>query len=69
MCDNVHRRVLPQLPAPLRAVVTPDKPVLGLADVLAQVGHTVADIDFTLPTHLHWDHISGLVELPDSIPV
>lgn len=24
----------------------------------------VEDLDFALPTHLHWDHISGLAELP-----
>ena len=69
MCAGVHREVLPQLPGPLRVVVAPDKPVLGLLEVLGTVGIGGDDIDFALPTHLHWDHVSGLLELPGSIPV
>jgi len=30
---------------------------------LHQAGHTPEAIDFALPTHLHWDHISGLLAM------
>ncbi|MEV6426122.1 MBL fold metallo-hydrolase [Nocardia sp. NPDC051463] len=69
VCADVHERVLPQLAKPLQRFVAPEKPVIGLADMLGRVDVDVADIDFALPTHLHWDHVSGLLELPASIPV
>lgn len=69
MCAEVHRRVLTQLPGPLRPVVAPNKPVLGLDAMLTEVGLRPEDVDFALPTHLHWDHVSGLLELPADIPV
>ncbi len=67
MCANVHERVLPGQPFPLGLLVSPDKPVLGLGDALADAELGLTDIDFTLATHLHWDHVSGLLELPDSV--
>jgi N-acyl homoserine lactone hydrolase len=69
MCTNVHHRVLPELPAPLRLFVAPDRPVTGLADALKKIGRDVEGIDFVLPTHLHWDHVSGLLELPEQVAV
>jgi glyoxylase-like metal-dependent hydrolase (beta-lactamase superfamily II) len=69
MCRDVHHAVLPQLPAPLRMVVTPKRPVIGLAEILNREGLEAADIDFAVTTHLHWDHVSGLLELPESMPV
>jgi glyoxylase-like metal-dependent hydrolase (beta-lactamase superfamily II) len=69
VCADVHARVLPQLAKPLPRFVAPEKPVIGLADMLGRVNLDVADIDFALPTHLHWDHVSGLLELPASVPV
>jgi glyoxylase-like metal-dependent hydrolase (beta-lactamase superfamily II) len=68
MCADVHHRVLPQL-GMLRAFVAPDKPVFGLDAALAEAGTRPQDIDFALPTHLHWDHVSGLLELPADTPV
>ncbi len=67
LCAGVHDRVLPGLPFPVGMLVSPDKPVLGLADALAARDLSGDDIDFTLATHLHWDHVSGLLELPDSV--
>jgi glyoxylase-like metal-dependent hydrolase (beta-lactamase superfamily II) len=32
-------------------------------------GLSPTDIDFVLPTHLHWDHISGMLELPVDLPI
>ncbi len=69
LCADVHRRVLPELPQPLRSLVAPEKPVRGLGEALREQGVDAADIDFALPTHLHWDHVSGLLDLPDGLPV
>ncbi|WP_245672060.1 MBL fold metallo-hydrolase [Nocardia anaemiae] len=69
LCAGVHDRVLPELPFPVPLLVAPDKPVLGLSDALAARDIAVDAIDFVLPTHLHWDHISGLLELPDSVSI
>jgi glyoxylase-like metal-dependent hydrolase (beta-lactamase superfamily II) len=69
VCADVHTRVLPELPGLIRMIVTPDRPVTGLDTALAAVGRRPDEIDFALPTHLHWDHISGLVELPAAVPV
>ncbi len=67
LCAGVHDRVLPGMPLPVRVLVAPKKPVLGLADALAALDLTGEDIDFALATHLHWDHVSGLLELPNSL--
>ncbi|MFR9753881.1 MBL fold metallo-hydrolase [Nocardia sp. 004] len=69
LCAGVHERVLPELPFPIPTLVAPDKPVLGLSDALAAHDIAVGDIDFVVPTHLHWDHVSGLLELPSSVEV
>lgn len=69
MCSDVHDRVLPALPGPLRVFAAPDRPVAGIVDVLARVGREPDDIDFVLPTHLHWDHVAGLLDLPTALPV
>ncbi|WP_280382212.1 MBL fold metallo-hydrolase [Nocardia wallacei] len=67
LCAGVHKRVLPGMPFPVGLLVSPEKPVLGLADALAGRDLSGDDIDFTLATHLHWDHVSGLLELPESV--
>ncbi len=69
LCAEVHRRVIPDLPFPLPLLVSPEKPVLGLSDALAARDIDPATIDFVLPTHLHWDHVSGLHDLPDTVSV
>ncbi|UGT59221.1 MBL fold metallo-hydrolase [Nocardia asteroides] len=69
LCSGVHERVLPELPFPVPLLVAPERPVLGLADALAARDVAVDSIEFVLPTHLHWDHVSGLLELPDRVPV
>lgn len=69
MCGGVHQRVLPEMPLVLRPFISPEKPVTGLVDALAAVGRSPSMIDFCLPTHLHWDHVSGLLELPGGIPL
>ncbi len=67
LCADVHERVLPGHPFPVGKLVSPDRPVLGLSNALAARDLAAADLDFVLATHLHWDHVAGLLELPDSI--
>ncbi|RMI34026.1 MBL fold metallo-hydrolase [Nocardia stercoris] len=64
LCGDVRRSVLPGQPVPLRQLVEPHGAVAGLAEVLSAQGVSVDQIDFTVATHLHWDHVSGLLELP-----
>lgn len=66
---DVHDTVLPDFPAPFRQVVTPDRPVTGLPELLDRAGTAPDQVEFALPTHLHWDHVSGLRELDDHLPV
>ncbi|MFC6011544.1 MBL fold metallo-hydrolase [Nocardia lasii] len=69
ICAGVHRRVLSELPFPLPLLVGPDNPIRGLSEVLTAHDLTGNDIDFVLPTHLHWDHVAGLYELPGLVPI
>lgn len=67
ICAAVHKRVLPGMPFPVGLLVSPEKPVLGLADALAGRDLSGDDIDFALATHLHWDHVSGLLDMPEAL--
>ncbi|MGW5435754.1 MBL fold metallo-hydrolase [Nocardia asteroides] len=69
ICAGVHQRVMPELPFPVPLLVAPDRPVRGLSEALAAHELDGADIDFVLPTHLHWDHVAGLYELPGWVPI
>lgn len=69
LCAAPHERVLPDIPWPVRALVTPERPVRGLPELLSDNGTQAEDIDFALPTHLHWDHVSGMVDLPESVAI
>ena len=33
-------------------------------DQLEKAGYTINDIDFIIPSHLHWDHVGGLPDFP-----
>lgn len=67
LCDDVHGRVLPGQPFPLGLLTSPQRPVVGMAEALARQKLSVSDIDFTLATHLHWDHVAGLLDLPAAV--
>ncbi|MEU2041866.1 MBL fold metallo-hydrolase [Nocardia niwae] len=67
MCTDVHARILPQLRRPYRALVAPARPLVGLADSLAMSAVPVDGIDFAIATHIHWDHVAGLLDLPESL--
>lgn len=68
LCSDFDQ-VLEEMPRFFRRAVRPRGAVLGLADALDRVTLDVADIDFVLPTHIHWDHISGVLELPERTPL
>ena len=63
MCADVGPRVIFQLPGVLRAAVRPPADAIATAAALGEQA-----VDFALPTHLHWDHVCGLLDLP-SVPV
>ncbi|MFC9664978.1 MBL fold metallo-hydrolase [Nocardia sp. NPDC127606] len=64
ICVNVQDRAVVELPQILRLAVTPPKDVLDIRESLHRSGIEADAIDFALPTHLHWDHIAGLLDLP-----
>ncbi|MGB8405759.1 MAG: MBL fold metallo-hydrolase [Mycobacterium sp.] len=67
ICTDVRQRVLVELPGVLRPAVLPPTDVVSTATALVEA---LADstVDFALPTHLHWDHVCGLLDLP-SLPL
>lgn len=65
ICADVIDRAVSDLPWILRVVVTPPADVIDLISSLRLAGVDPAAVDFALPTHLHWDHVSGLLDLPD----
>jgi glyoxylase-like metal-dependent hydrolase (beta-lactamase superfamily II) len=68
VCVDVGQRAVAQLPAVLRAAVRPGADVVPTVSALAEQGDAAADIDFALPTHAHWGHVCGLLDLP-GLPV
>ena len=68
VCVDVSERAVAQLPSVLRAAVRPGTDVVPTVSALAEQGYAVSHIDFALPTHAHWDHVCGLLDLP-GLPV
>jgi glyoxylase-like metal-dependent hydrolase (beta-lactamase superfamily II) len=66
VCVNVGERAVAQLPAVVRASVRPGADIVPTVTALAEQGY--ASVDFALPTHAHWDHVCGLLDLP-GVPV
>lgn len=64
ICVDVVDRAVAELPRLLQLAVTPPRDVVDIRQALHLAGIDVADIDFALPTHLHWDHVAGLLDLP-----
>jgi glyoxylase-like metal-dependent hydrolase (beta-lactamase superfamily II) len=52
------------MPALARSLLAGGPPRIGLADAVRATGVDPADLRFALLTHVHWDHLSGLAELP-----
>jgi glyoxylase-like metal-dependent hydrolase (beta-lactamase superfamily II) len=68
ICRDAGTRAVAQLPAVLRMAVRPGADVVATVTALAEQGYAGPDIDFALPTHAHWDHVCGLLDLP-GLPV
>ncbi|OBA68191.1 MBL fold metallo-hydrolase [Nocardia sp. 852002-20019_SCH5090214] len=66
VCLDAERRAIAQLPAVLRVAVRPPAATVATVDSLRQ--HDPRPLDFALPTHAHWDHVCGLLDLPE-LPV
>jgi glyoxylase-like metal-dependent hydrolase (beta-lactamase superfamily II) len=66
VCVDAERRAIAQLPAVLRVAVRPPAGTIPTRTALNRLPE--ARLDFALPTHAHWDHVSGLLDLPD-LPV
>ena len=64
MCADAHTRHLAELPALVRKISAGPPPEAGLADALRGAGVDPDTLRFALLTHVHWDHVSGLAELP-----
>jgi glyoxylase-like metal-dependent hydrolase (beta-lactamase superfamily II) len=66
VCVDAETRAVAQLPGFLRRAVRPPADVVPTITALQESAFGV--IDFALPTHAHWDHVCGLLDLPD-LPV
>ena len=67
VCIDVEQRAIAQLPAVLRIAVRPPAETIPTITALAGLPNQPS-LDFALPTHAHWDHVSGLLDMPD-LPV
>jgi glyoxylase-like metal-dependent hydrolase (beta-lactamase superfamily II) len=67
VCTDAEQRVIRQLPAVLRVAVRPPTGTIPTIAALTQLPETPR-LDFALPTHAHWDHVSGLLDMP-GLPV
>ena len=63
LCSDAHTRHMPSLPAVNRALLR-RRPDVGFAHALTDAGVDPASLSFAILTHLHWDHCSGLADLP-----
>ncbi|WP_054813039.1 MBL fold metallo-hydrolase [Nocardia arizonensis] len=63
ICTDVADRAIAQLPAILRPLVRPPSTTVPTIEALREFADP-ATVDFALPTHAHWDHVCGLLDLP-----
>ena len=68
VCIDAGTRAVAQLPAFLRMAVRPSDDIIPTTTALAELSLGPGDLDFALPTHAHWDHVCGLLDLP-GLPV
>ncbi|GGX37785.1 MBL fold metallo-hydrolase [Streptomyces noursei] len=66
-CVDADRRAIAQLPRVLRMAVRPPTDTIPTITALQREPRLPAP-QFALPTHAHWDHICGLLDLP-GLPV
>ncbi|MCU1643807.1 MAG: hypothetical protein JWN03_4082 [Nocardia sp.] len=63
VCLDAEDRAIAQLPSALRGVVRPPAETLATITALGLEPGLPAP-DFALPTHAHWDHVCGLLDMP-----
>ncbi|WP_328718474.1 MBL fold metallo-hydrolase [Streptomyces sp. NBC_00247] len=66
VCLDVDSRAVATLPPFLRVAVRPPADTVATVTALHELPRS--GLDFALPTHTHWDHVSGLLDLPE-LPV
>ncbi|AYF78065.1 MBL fold metallo-hydrolase [Nocardia yunnanensis] len=66
-CVDAEHRAIAQLPSLLRPAVRPPADTIPTVTALRAETDLPA-LDFALPTHAHWDHVCGLLDLP-GLPV
>ncbi|WP_245545690.1 MBL fold metallo-hydrolase [Nocardia higoensis] len=66
-CIDADHRAIAQLPRPLRMAVRPPSDTIPTITAL-EAESALPPVDFALPTHAHWDHVCGLLDLP-GLPV
>lgn len=64
VCDDLDRHVWREVPAALRAIFKPSRRPTSTVAALDRAGIPPESLDLAIATHLHWDHVSGLVDLP-----
>lgn len=64
VCRNPVARVINQQPVWLRPAFRPNDDIVATVDALAELAADSRPVDFALATHAHWDHVSGLLDLP-----
>ncbi|TCJ97554.1 MBL fold metallo-hydrolase [Nocardia alba] len=62
-CVDADRRAIAQLPRILRMAVRPPSDTIPTITAL-RAESSLPALDFALPTHAHWDHVCGLLDLP-----
>ncbi len=67
VCLDAEHRAIAQLPRLLRMAVRPPSDTIATITALRAEPDLPA-LDFALPTHAHWDHVCGLLDLP-GLPV
>ncbi|GAB2564713.1 MBL fold metallo-hydrolase [Nocardia heshunensis] len=66
-CLDAEHRAIAQLPGLLRPAVRPPADTIPTITAL-RAEKDLPALDFALPTHAHWDHVCGLLDLP-GLPV
>ncbi|MEC3917627.1 MBL fold metallo-hydrolase [Nocardia sp. CDC160] len=67
VCIDAEHRAIAQLPGVFRWAVRPPADTIPTITALgAETG--LPALDFALPTHTHWDHVCGLLDMP-GLPV
>ncbi len=62
-CEDADHKAIAQLPKVMRRAVRPPSDTIPTLTALT-AEFDPSTLDFALPTHAHWDHVCGLLDLP-----